>query len=217
MLRDIDMNEISDGKLYTKDDSVKITSNGCLGCSECCRVVGDTIVLDPLDVFNLSKALGKSFGEMMEHVIELRMVDNCILPNIMMQEETDACGMLNKGRCSIHAYRPGFCRLFPLGRIYDDEGDFKYFIQTKECPYPDKGEAKISDWLGVEDIDSYEAFIKDWHHLLRNINAYVDECKDPSEQKKANWMLIRLFYERPYDMNEDFYEQFYQRLKLLTQ
>lgn len=217
MLRDVNMDEISDGKLYTAEDVVRITSDGCRGCSECCRIVGDTIVLDPLDIFNLSKALNKSFAEMMEKEIELRMVDSCILPNIMMQEETDACGMLDEnGRCTIHKSRPGFCRLFPLGRIYDEEGDFKYFVQVHECPYPKKGDVKIADWLGVSDVALYEKYVKDWHSLCRNINAYAEECKDPLQLKKANWMLIRLFYEKPYDLSADFYPQFYARLETLT-
>lgn len=216
MLRDVDLNEISDGKLYTKDDYVRVTSEECKGCSECCRTVGDTILLDPLDIFNLSKATGKDFKGMMEDIIELRLVDGCILPNMMMQEDTDACGMLTPdGRCGIHKARPGFCRLFPLGRIYDEDGSFHYLIQTHECPYPEKGLVKVSDWLGYEDMEAYEAFNRDWHALVKSVGAYSEGCSDPEAAKKANWMLVRLFFERPYDLTADFYPQFYERLKLL--
>lgn len=215
MLREVDINDISDGKLYNSSDSVKVTCDNCLGCSECCKTVGDTILLDPLDIYNLSKALSLSFVEMIENVIELRMVDGCIIPNILMQENTDACGMLDSnGRCSIHSSRPGFCRLFPLGRIYDENGDFKYFIQIHECPYPDKGESIVSDWLGIADLPRYEQFIKDWHTVCKNIGNYAEECESEEDAKKAAWMLIRVFYERPYDLSVDFYSQFYERLKL---
>lgn len=215
MLRDVDINDISDGKLYTAEDLVKITSDECKGCSECCRIVGDTILLDPLDIFNLSVALNKTFTEMIEDVIELRIVDGCILPNMMMQEETEACGMLKNGRCGIHAFRPGFCRLFPLGRIYDENGDYKYFIQVHECPYPEKGEVRVSEWLGYEDIPKYEQYVRDWHAIFKSVGAYVESCKDENEARKANWMLIRLFFEKPYDLTQDFYPQFYERLNLL--
>ncbi len=215
MLRDVNINEISDGKLYCSSDYVKVTSDDCKGCSECCQVVGDTILLDPYDIFNLTKTLKMSFADMMEKVIELRLVDGCILPNMLMQEETDACGMLKAGRCSIHDARPGFCRLFPLGRIYDDQGDFKYFIQIHECPYPNKGEIKVSDWLGIKDINRYEAYIRDWHSLVKSVGAFVSSCENEQAASAANWMLIRLFFEKPYDLSKEFYPQFYERLATL--
>ena len=46
-----------------------------------------------------------------------------------MNNEKEACYFLNEeGRCSIHSFRPGICRLFPLGRFYEEEG-FRYFLQ----------------------------------------------------------------------------------------
>ena len=38
MLRDIDLNEISDGRLYTANDMVKADCMGCQGCASCCQV-----------------------------------------------------------------------------------------------------------------------------------------------------------------------------------
>ena len=37
MLRDIDLNEISDGRLYTANDMVKADCMGCQGCASCCQ------------------------------------------------------------------------------------------------------------------------------------------------------------------------------------
>ena len=50
MLRDIDLNEISDGRLYTANDMVKADCMGCQGCASCCQGMGDSIVLDPYDM-----------------------------------------------------------------------------------------------------------------------------------------------------------------------
>ena len=36
MERNIDMKEVSDGKLYTSNDMVKADCGGCEGCSACC-------------------------------------------------------------------------------------------------------------------------------------------------------------------------------------
>ena len=49
MKRYIDLNEISDGKLYTANDLVKADCHDCKGCSACCQGMGSSIVLDPMD------------------------------------------------------------------------------------------------------------------------------------------------------------------------
>jgi Fe-S-cluster containining protein len=100
------------------------------------------------------------------------MMDGIILPNLKMSE---GCAFLKNGGCEIHAHRPGICRLFPLGRIYvgrTAEADkktateFKYFLQTKECPVKNKIEVRVSDWLGIDDLEKNEAFINKWHRFL---------------------------------------------------
>lgn len=53
MIREVDLQEISDGKLYTANDLVKAGCNDCAGCSACCRGMGNSIVLDPLDMHRL--------------------------------------------------------------------------------------------------------------------------------------------------------------------
>ena len=55
MLREIDLSEISDGKLYTANDMVRIECQECKGCSSCCHDMGESIILDPYDLYQLEK------------------------------------------------------------------------------------------------------------------------------------------------------------------
>jgi Fe-S-cluster containining protein len=88
---------------------------------------GDSIILDPYDVFRMMKNLETSFEGLMKEYVELSVYDGLILPHLKMDGKMGKCSFLNEeGRCSIHEFRPGFCRLFPLGRIYED-GTFHYF------------------------------------------------------------------------------------------
>ena len=48
-------------RLYSAQDMVRIRSNACAGCGACCRGMGDTIVLDPYDVWQLTGGTGRSF------------------------------------------------------------------------------------------------------------------------------------------------------------
>ena len=84
MEREIDMKEVSDGRLYTSNDLVKADCGGCEGCSSCCTGMGSSITLDPLDVFRLCAATGKDFESMLDRQIELNIVDGVILPNLKM-------------------------------------------------------------------------------------------------------------------------------------
>ena len=117
MRREVTLEEISDGRLYDANDMVKADCQDCKGCSDCCTGMGDSVLLDPYDVCRLSGGLGKSPEELLRSVLELGIFDGNILPHLAMRGTEEKCVFLNQeGRCSIHEIRPGFCRLFPLGR-----------------------------------------------------------------------------------------------------
>lgn len=66
MERNVTMAEISDGKLYSRDDMVKAGCDDCRGCSACCHGMGNSIVLDPYDVYRLTALR----GDTLEHLLE---------------------------------------------------------------------------------------------------------------------------------------------------
>ena len=212
MERNIDMKEVSDGRLYTSNDLVKADCGGCEGCSACCQGMGESIVLDPLDIHRLCCGLHTDFNGLMVDKIELNIVDCLILPNLKMAGEKEVCSFLNKdGRCSIHGFRPGICRLFPLGRIYED-GSFKYFLQVHECPKPDKSKVKVKKWLDIQDYKNYETFVLDWHCFLKDMEQKVEQCREDEKIRQWNLELLNRFYVAPYGEEEDFYEEFRIRL-----
>lgn len=217
MLRDIDINEISDGHLYTSNDMVKAECNDCVGCSACCRGMGTSIVLDPLDVYQLTGKLNRSFEDLLSKEVELQVSDGLILPCLKMTEEGDHCAFLNQqGRCSVHSFRPGFCRMFPLGRIYEN-GTFRYFLQTGECKKENRTKVKIRKWIGVPDIKRYEAFICSWHYFLKDVGTLIQKDGSESVSKNANMYLLKQFYLTGYHTEEAFYPQFEERLEKARQ
>lgn len=212
MRRNVDLNEISDGKLYTSNDMVKADCYECQGCSACCRGMGKSIILDPIDLFHLKQATGKDFAGLLNQEIELNVVDGMILPNLKMDLKTDACPFLDENeRCGIHAFRSGICRLFPLGRLYEEEG-FRYFLLTKECKKENRGKVKVKKWLGITNLKAYEQYISDWHQFLLTCEESIGELEKENIQILTTYIL-RLFYQTPYEAEDDgsFYQEFYQR------
>ena len=163
------MDEISDGKLYGLNDMVKADCQDCRGCSACCRGMGNTIQLDPFDICRMENGLGKVFEELLQESVELTAVQGVILPSIRMNGTEEKCSYLNaEGRCTIHPFRPGICRLFPLGRIYEN-GGFQYFLQTGECRMENRTKVKVRKWIDTGDLKRYEKYICDWHYFIKEL------------------------------------------------
>lgn len=196
-------------KYLEAGDLARIACNNCQGCHACCTGMGQSIVLNPLDIYRLETGLDMTFEQLLAVYIELNVEDGIILPNMKMQEGTEACGLLDdNGRCSMHAFRPGLCRLFPLGRNYGDNS-FQYFVVEGACPYPQKSKVKISRWLEEPNFKQYEVFIAQWHYFIKDMKNVVQWTADKPECAKAiNMLILQEFYMKPYDIMQDFYNQY---------
>lgn len=208
MERYVKMEEISDGKRYHSNEMVKLGCNDCEGCSECCHNVGESIILDPWDIYMLETNLSCSFEALLGKYLELKVYQGIVLPHLLLDEK-NGCHFLSKeGRCQIHSFRPGFCRLFPLGRIYENDS-FAYFLQTKECKKERRTKVKISKWLGIPKLASYEKYICQWHYLIKEIQKLTKQMDD-QKLKEWNMYLLQSFFVAPYESG-DFYVQFEKR------
>ena len=125
-----------------------------------------------------------------------------------MNGDNEKCSFLDlNGRCSIHSHRPNICRLFPLGRVYENN-DFKYFLQVGNCKNTTLQEVKVRDWLGIEDYEKNKEFILMWHNIIKAMNFRMKFVYDEEEVRQLNDILIDSFYKVEYEMDKDFYSIF---------
>lgn len=208
MRRNVSLEEISDGRLYGYQDMVRADCHGCQGCHKCCTGMGNSVVLDPWDARRLQEGLGKPFSALLgEGKIELHVVDGCVLPNLAMSGKEESCVFLDEaGRCGIHACRPGICRLFPLGRYYEN-GDFRYFLQTGECTAKNRSKIRVSKWIDTPMQARNHRFLCAWHQLLKDVEEAVSGREDSAYALKLNMGLLTTFY-FPEERAADFYEEF---------
>lgn len=216
MERNVDLNDISDGKRYKLNDMVKADCGDCAGCFSCCKGMGSSIVLDPYDVYRLTTGLNVKFEELLGDKLDLNVVEGIILPNLKMTGKNHSCGFLNEqGRCSIHPLRPGICRIFPLGRLYEN-GSFEYILQVHECKKPNRSKIKVKKWIDTPDITKNERFINEWHYFLKDISAKLPDL--PEEKvKEMNMTILNVFFVTLYQGNRDFYEQFEERMEAVKE
>lgn len=199
---------ISDGRIYDIEDMVKAGTSGCDGCSACCHDVGDLVVLTPFDVYEIVNHLNVSFDELLIDKLELRENNKMMLPHLKMHGDSKRCSFLNvEDRCVIHGHRPNICRLFPLGRVYEED-DFKYFLQVDSCIKPNLEQVKVKDWIGIENYQQNKAFILSWHHLLKALAFRIKFIRDDEERDEVNKYLLDTFYRMTVKDGEDFYSEF---------
>jgi len=145
---------------------------------------------------------------------ELSYQDGVTLPNLKMVED-GRCPFLNeKGRCNIHPIRSGLCRLFPLGRGFEEDGSVTYYVLDSRLGCEKlKGPGsmvRIKDWLSIEDIEKYEAFQSIWHRLRLEV-AEKTEKMSFDDSKRLQERFLRIFYEKSYAI--DFYKDFDERVE----
>lgn len=200
MIRECSLEEISDGRTYRENDMVKADAAGCDGCFKCCTGMGNSIILDPYDIWllkNFSEETKLTFEQLLATGnVELNIVDGLILPNLSMKKGQDCCAYLDAdGRCRIHDIRPGICRLFPLGRVYDEKGDFSYFLQTGECAKKNLAKIKVKKWTCLRCPEKNRKFVTEWHALIRTAGQKMVEHKQSGRGEKLQELAMYILNE----------------------
>lgn len=203
-------------KLYSGNDLVKAGCNDCKGCSDCCQGMGESILLDPYDIWQLEIHLPCTFPGLVGQKLDLHVEDGLILPHLKMEGTSQRCVFLTgAGRCGIHDFRPGLCRLFPLGRNYN-ESSMQYFLLENACSVKERTKIKVKKWVGVHEAAKYEKFLISWHDLRRELCEKIAGEEDDDRIKNINLAFLRIFYERQY-AEADFYRQYEERRALFLE
>lgn len=227
MIRNCSLEEISDGKLYTENDMVKADTCNCEGCkSVCCHGMDNTIIIEPYDIHRMTVELNTTFDRLLQGKILINQVDGILLPNLAMAEGTNSCSFLDdNSRCMIHKARPALCRLFPLGRYWEDETHFKYILQVGQCKKDNLAKIKVKKWLDTNNLTEYNEYVVLWHQYLKRIQAAVagiykaaaegdlDKELAATQVKTICLYTLKMFYRVPYDGEGTFFEQFKLRIK----
>ena len=174
-------------------------------------------MIDPYDCYKLTTGLGKTFEQLTMNELELNVVDGIIMPNLKMQKSDGRCAFLRKDNlCNIHTIRPGICRMFPLGRYWEDETHFKYIVQKGECNKDNLSKIKLKKWLGIEGLAEYDSYIVRWHEYVKQLQAALPGLSEDNV-KILNTFNLRVFYMTTYAGCADdkaFYAEFDRRLAM---
>lgn len=162
-------------KILGLDDTFEFK---CTECGKCCKHRED-ILLNPKDVFNMSKALDIIPVELITQYCEVYIGNDSKVPivRILPRGNVQRCPFLSANKCIVHNAKPTICAMFPIGRcaMLEDNGKFKvqYLLPEIDCGERDKSHTNIHtvrDWLKSFNISEEDEFFLVWTDRLSKMS-----------------------------------------------
>lgn len=193
----------------------------CQLCGCCCRHVNDSIMLEPLDCYQLARHL-RDRGEPVSGIEDVLaqyahaawLLDNFPIFLLNTVGLSDVCTFLKNGRCTVYEARPRVCRIYPFTVAPGERGrDFRYLLCKEKPHHFTDGLVTVRNWLSENFTqESREALKADFAVLPllnRNIQAMGTE--------KFQSLLFQFLYYRyyNYDLDRSFLPQLRSNLEQL--
>lgn len=158
----------------------------CRQCSRCCY--GKHIRLNPYELIRLAEALGCSTGEVIARYTE----DGIALA--VRDVPGTPCVFLGEHGCRVHSGRPAACRLYPLGRILDSQGNESFCEVT---PHPrSEGiystEGTVADYLAAQEVEPYFEAAEEYYQLFCRVRVLLQRSEEHSEESGADVSALDL-------------------------
>ena len=137
---------IKNSKPVELNDNVRFR---CKRCAECCRHVEGSVILEPLDAYNLAKHLNMNICDVYERYADVFILSEDVFYPIFALKTTGdkkACIFLKGNRCSVQEAKPRTCRMYPFW-IEPDEGGLKYNLSSERSHHPKGSLIKVKDWV----------------------------------------------------------------------
>jgi len=133
---------------YTDLNRTSPFSYQCQCCNKCCH--NKLIQVNPYELLHIAQCLCLSTTAVLDQFVQTE------LP-YLKQKPDGSCIFLGEHGCQIHGHRPGVCRIYPLGRL-KDENQQEYFIELEPAT-GSKGiygrEATVGDYIEDQKVESY--------------------------------------------------------------
>lgn len=196
----------------------------CTMCGKCCYHRED-ILLNPKDIYNISKELGLTPQEMIEQYCECYIGGDSRMPIVRLKPRgtVQRCPLLKNHKCSVHKAKPAVCAMFPIGRCLKmDEKEVKD-ITTEDILYifqhPGCGDERethtVREWLESFGMSVRDEFFIEWQKVVMELCLIfhkVEKMLSPNTMMMV-WQSAYVGLYLHYDMAADFMPQFKENAK----
>jgi Fe-S-cluster containining protein len=139
---------------------------GTDGCPSNCCTNGPLIVMNPYEIALLCRASGMSYEDLLD-IVETDRVNG--LPLVMLPRDP-ACPFWGERGCRVYAARPLACRLFPLGRVFENGRSHIVLPDRNRCsglsPAPSR---PLAQYLCEQEADAHIRMADAWIAFVEEI------------------------------------------------
>lgn len=186
----------------------------CQLCGKCCRNVENAIMLEPLDIYRLSRHLraqGKRVDgteDVLAEIAEPVMLTEAVpIFTLKAVGPEQSCIFLKDGRCSVYEARPRACRLYPFTTKPGDRGrEFDYYLGMDRTHHFTGGTVIVKDWFYQNFSKDERAFVKADFEAAAD---YGQAIRQMGSERFKGMLFQFLFYRYyNYDLDQPFLPQF---------
>lgn len=193
----------------------------CTQCGKCC-INREDIILNPLDLFKASKALGMAPQDFVEAYCDTYLGESSHMPIVRIRPRGSIkrCPLMKDRKCSIHEAKPSVCAMFPVGRVLKREvsSSQENAVSAEEIEYifinPDCGDNSethtVREWFGTFGIPLKDEFFVKWYDIIFRLGPLIQKCiaqfSEETAERVITLVYIKLYLS--YDTSKEFWPQF---------
>jgi Fe-S-cluster containining protein len=152
--------------------------------NQCCQT--PTVILSPYDLLRLKQGLGITSTALRERYTRQEIEPKSNLPLVFIDAYRSAeggCPFLGAQGCTVYAYRPAACRLFPLtmgSRLTPAGVEDHYFCRTLDyCRgFEAEEEWTVASWMANQGFTEYNEARREWLEILLKAGALEELTVD---------------------------------------
>ena len=191
----------------------------CTQCGKCC-IHREDILLNPKDVYNMSKELNMEPKDFIDHYCEIYVGSDSKIPVVRLKPKGSVkrCPLLKDRKCMVHKAKPTVCAMFPLGRCLivegaeenaDTAGSIRYIFNHPGCG--DRSETHtVREWIESFGIPVEDEFFLKWQEIVVEMSMAFREAADRMNESSMNilWSAALATLYLHYDVEHEFLPQF---------
>jgi len=155
----------ADAAVLAETDPLQL-SCGIGGCASNCCKSGEPIVLNPYEIARICQASNLSYEDLLD-IVDTDRADG--FPLVMLPREP-ACHFWTRQGCSIYQARPLACRLFPIGRVYENMQSWFVLPGRNHCDgLVPVAAGTVADYLKAQDTALHIRMADQWIEFVNKI------------------------------------------------
>lgn len=172
----------------------------CKRCGFCCD--NTIITLYPFDIKNIRDALNISTQEFHKQYSIFKLDKDNILRCILRNRPK--CPFNENNNCKIYESRPIRCRLFPAGRIFENN-EVLYVLPEQKCIGFETGKKQtIKEWLDNENVTEYDELTGQWNNIIIKLKS-----NNLIKEKMFQIIFRKIFY----DFDDNLIKKYREKLR----